>query len=98
MRFRPSRARRLAGRVALAALLAAAAAFAAPRGKTAVVSPDVRIVMESGDDIVLLARVQPRDTLETLARRVGEDPASAKRAIRAANGGLPRLKPGHWVR
>jgi N-acetylmuramoyl-L-alanine amidase len=98
MRFRPSRARRLAGRLAGAALIAAATASAAPRGKTAVVSPDVRIVMESGDDIVLLARVQPRDTLEALARRVGENPTTAKKAIRAANGGLPRLKPGHWVR
>ena len=98
MRFRPPRVRRLARGFAVAALLAAATASAAPRGKTAVVSPDVRVVMASADEIVLLARVQPRDTLEAIARRVGEDPAAAKRAIRAANGGLPRLKPGHWIR
>ena len=54
--------------------------------------------MEGVDEIVLLARVQPRETLEALARRVGEDPSSAKKAIRAANGGLPHVKSGHWVR
>ena len=98
MRFRPPRARRLARALAGAALIAAATASAAPRGKTAVLSPDLRVVMESGDEIVLLARVQPRESLDAFARRIGEDPAAAKKAIRSANGGLSRLKPGHWVR
>jgi N-acetylmuramoyl-L-alanine amidase len=98
MRFRPPRARRLVRRLAATALIAAATASAAPRAKTAVISPDVRVVIEGVDELVLLARVQPRETLEALARRVGDDPSSAKKAIRAANGGLPHVKAGHWVR
>jgi len=97
MRSRPSRVR-LVRRFAGAALVAAATASAAPRGKTAVVSPDIRVVMASGDEIVLLARVQPRETLDALARRLGENPASTRKAILAANGGSARARPGHWVR
>ncbi|MGE5413994.1 MAG: hypothetical protein ACM3NW_07460, partial [Syntrophomonadaceae bacterium] len=88
----------MAGRIAAAAVfLAAVSAAAAPRGKTAIVSPDLRVVLGSGDEIALLARAKPGETLDALARRLTDDPA-AKKAIRAANGGLPRLKSGHWVR
>jgi N-acetylmuramoyl-L-alanine amidase len=97
MRSLRPRGRRAVRRLAAAALLVAAAASAAPRAKSAVVSPDVRVVLEAGDEIVLLGRVLPRESLDGFAKRFGGD-ASAKKAVRAANGGLPRWKPGHWVR
>lgn len=85
-------------RLAAAALFAVAvSAPAVPRGRTAIVSPDVRVVLGSGDEIVLLARAKPGESLDAFARRLTDDSA-ARKAIRAVNGGLPRLKAGQWVR
>lgn len=99
MRSFPSRGRRTARRFAVALLGAAAAAAVggAPRSKTAAPTPEIRVSIETGDEIVLLARPKPGESLDAFARRISDDPG-AKRAIRAANGGLPRLKSGHWVR
>jgi N-acetylmuramoyl-L-alanine amidase len=84
-------------RAAAAALLAAASLSAAPRETTVVVSPEVRVSIAPGDEIVLSARPLPRESLDTFVRRLTDDPG-AKRQIRAFNGGLQRLRPGHFVR
>lgn len=87
----------MTGRPAVAALLAAAALCAAPREKSVAVSPEIRATISPGDEIVLLVRPLPGESLDAFARRLTDDP-KAKRQIRAANGGLPRLKAGHSVR
>lgn len=83
-------------RVAAAALLAAAALSGAPREKSVEISPELRVTLQPGDEIVLLARPLPRETLDAFVRRLTDDPKT-KKQIRALNGGLPRLKAGRFV-
>jgi len=92
-----SRGSRLTGRAALAALFAASALVAAPREKTVVVSPEIRASISAADEIVLLVRPLPGESLDAFTRRLTDDPKT-KKQIRAANGGLPSLKRGHFVR
>jgi N-acetylmuramoyl-L-alanine amidase len=87
----------LTGRAAVAALLAAASLHAAPREKSVVVSPEIRATISAGDEVALLVRPLPGESLDAFARRLTDDPKS-KRQIRAANGGIPHLKPGRFVR
>jgi len=83
-------------RVAAAAMLAAAALSAAPREKSVEVSPEIRVTLQPGDEIVLLARPLPRETLDAFVKRLTDDPKT-KKQIRALNGGLPKLKAGRFV-
>ena len=92
-----SRGSRLTGRAVLAALFAASALVAAPREKTVVVSPEIRASISAADEIVLLVRPLPGESLDAFTRRLTDDPKT-KKQIRAANGGLPSLKRGHFVR
>lgn len=87
----------MTGRAALAALFAAAALSAAVREKSVVVSPEIRATIFAGDEIALLARPLPGESLDAFTRRLTDDPR-AKKQIRAANGGLPRVKRGQFVR
>jgi N-acetylmuramoyl-L-alanine amidase len=86
-----------AGRNAVAGLLVAAALGAAPREKSVVVSPEIRATISAGDEIALLVRPLPGETLDAFVRRLTDDP-KAKSQIRTANGGLPKLRRGHSVR
>jgi N-acetylmuramoyl-L-alanine amidase len=87
----------MTGRAVAAALAAAAVLSAAPHETSVVVSPEIRATMSAGDEIVLLVRPLPGESLDAFVRRLTDDP-KAKRQIRAANGGLPRLQPGRSVR
>jgi N-acetylmuramoyl-L-alanine amidase len=98
MSFPGSRARLRAGRAAgAAALLAASALASPPREKTVVVSPEIRVSISGGDEIVASVRPLPGESLDAFVRRLTEDPKT-KSQIRALNGGLLRLREGHEVR
>src|SRR5262245_46272633 len=92
-----SRIRRSFGGVAGAALLAAAGLSASPSEKSVTISPELKATLTSGDEIFLTVRPLPGESLDAFVRRVTDDPG-AKKAIRAANGGLTRWKPGRAVR
>ena len=68
-------------------LLAAAALAARPREKTVIVSPEIRVSIGAGNQIILFARPLPGEGLDALVKRITDDPA-AKKEILASNRGL----------
>jgi N-acetylmuramoyl-L-alanine amidase len=92
----PRRLRKRPALVAVAALLIAIGVGAAPRFEKTV-SPEIRVTIGPGDQIVVLVRPLPGEGLDALVRRVAEDPA-AKEEIRKRNGGRNSLRKGVFVR
>jgi N-acetylmuramoyl-L-alanine amidase len=91
---RPLRRRRIL--VAVAALLFAMRVGAAPRIEKTV-SPETRVTIGAGDEVVVLVRPLTGEGLDAFVRRVTDDPA-AKREIRRQNGGLKYLRNGVFIR
>jgi N-acetylmuramoyl-L-alanine amidase len=92
----PRRSRRRPTLGAAAALLCAVGLAAAPRLER-VVSPEMRVTIGSGDEVVALVRPLPGEGLNAFVRRVA-DGDSAKAEIRKENGGLKVLRKGAFVR
>ena len=86
MRFLPTATRRTLAAIGLAAATAAAA-FAGE--KVVVVSPEIRVTIESGDEITLAARPLPGEGLDALVKRLTDDPAT-KKEILASNRNIGR--------
>jgi N-acetylmuramoyl-L-alanine amidase len=82
--------------VALAAVVFSAAAAATPRLEK-VVSPEMRLTIGPGDEVLALLRPLPGEGLDAFTRRVTDDP-STKKEIRKQNGGLKYLRKGVFVR
>ncbi len=81
-----------------AGIAAVAAAGAAPREKTVIVSPEIRVTIATGDEITLVARPLPGEDLDRFIRRLTDDPAT-KKEILASNQGLrKRLRRDSVVR
>ena len=89
MRFLPTRPDQIAAAALLGAAVLAAPAFA--RERTVVVSPEIRVTIRDGDEIVLSARPLPGEGLDAFVQRLTEDPR-AKKDIVQLNGGLRRLR------
>ncbi len=86
MRFLPTATRRTLAAIGLAAATAAAA-FAGE--KVVVVSPEIRVTIESGDEITLAARPLPGEGLDAFVKRLTDDPAT-KKEILASNRNIGR--------
>ncbi len=78
---------------AAAALLGAAVSVssALARERTVVVSPEIRVTIKDGDEILLSARPMSGEGLDAFVQRLTEDPRT-KSEIVAANGGQRRLR------
>jgi N-acetylmuramoyl-L-alanine amidase len=92
----PPRLRSRPALVALAAVVFSAAAAATPRLEK-VVSPEMRLTIGPGDEVLALLRPLPGEGLDAFTRRVTDDP-STKKEIRKQNGGLKYLRKGVFVR
>jgi N-acetylmuramoyl-L-alanine amidase len=92
----PRRLRRRAASVAVAALLLSIGVTASPRIERTV-SPEVRVTIGPGDEIVVLVRPLPGEGLGAFVRRVTDD-SGAKNEIRKQNGSVKYLRKGVFVR
>ena len=97
MRFLPPRPETFVA----AALLGAAVSTvsvdpALARERAVVVSPEIRVTIQDGDEITLSARPLRGEGLDAFVRRLTEDPRT-KEAIVRANGGLRRLRADQSV-
>ena len=66
-------------------------------GKVVVVSPEIRVEVEPGNEVFLSARPLPNEGFDAFVRRLTEDP-TARKEILALNGpGVSRLRrPAMW--
>jgi N-acetylmuramoyl-L-alanine amidase len=96
MRCPRPRANGLRRAVAVALFAAAATLTAAPREKTVVVSPEMRVAI-SGDEVSVLARPLSGESADAFLRRLTDD-AKARKQVLANNPGLRRLRRGQYVR
>jgi N-acetylmuramoyl-L-alanine amidase len=79
---------------------AALALLAAPPSaaeKVVVVSPELRVSIQEGNEVFLSARPLANEGWEAFARRLTDDPGTKKELL-AANAGLSRLQPDRYVR
>jgi N-acetylmuramoyl-L-alanine amidase len=97
MRFLRPSARTVGAAALLSAALAAEPLRAAPHEKTIVVSPEIRVSIEAGDEITLAARPLPNEGVDAFVKRLTDDPKT-KKEILTGNGGIRLLRTDRFVR
>ncbi len=66
--------------------------------KVVIVSPEIRVELDAGNEVFLSARPLPNEGLDAFVRRLADQPAARKEILAVNGGGLARLRRDAFLR